>query len=97
MCSSDLPAQGVHASSEMKVQRQPESDQSQGKRKKKNKKKKAQQNYEVKPKREAPITLMSSEWLTEKPEDFEESWAGVLCPVGKRTLLVANRVRTCCR
>lgn len=38
---------------------------------------------------------MLSEWLLERPDDFEENWMGILCPVGKRCLVVASRSRTC--
>lgn len=34
--------------------------------------------------------LMLSEWLVEVPEDFVEEWSMVVCPVGRRTLVVAN-------
>lgn len=36
--------------------------------------------------------LMMSEWMIEKPQDFEENWFVVPCPKGVRMLLVANRV-----
>ncbi|XP_062579394.1 uncharacterized protein LOC134241341 [Saccostrea cucullata] len=38
--------------------------------------------------------LMYSEWLVEKPEDFEQEWLTVICPWGKRNLVVASRGRT---
>lgn len=34
--------------------------------------------------------LMLSEWLEEAPFDFETNWIMVLCPVGKRCLIVAS-------
>ena len=36
--------------------------------------------------------LMFSEWMVELPEDFEEEWVMVPCPVGKRNLVVASGV-----
>ncbi|CAB3239863.1 unnamed protein product [Arctia plantaginis] len=33
--------------------------------------------------------LMMSEWMIEKPEDFNENWFVIPCPKGMRTLLVA--------
>ncbi|CAL8102696.1 unnamed protein product [Orchesella dallaii] len=41
-----------------------------------------------------PCRVMLSEWLIDKPEDFEEQWIGTLCPVGKRCIVVANRGKT---
>ncbi|XP_041369041.1 snurportin-1-like [Gigantopelta aegis] len=38
--------------------------------------------------------LMMSEWLVEVPEEFEEEWLMVLCPVAKRTLVVASHGKT---
>ncbi|XP_069138797.1 snurportin-1-like [Argopecten irradians] len=38
--------------------------------------------------------LMMSEWLVEVPDDFTESWCTVICPWGKRCLVVASRGRT---
>ena len=35
---------------------------------------------------------MLSEWLVEVPPDLEEEWLMTVCPVGKRCLIVANRV-----
>ncbi|GFT91065.1 snurportin-1 [Nephila pilipes] len=35
--------------------------------------------------------LMLSEWLVEVPSDLEELWYLMLCPVGKRSLIVASR------
>jgi len=35
---------------------------------------------------------MYSEWLVEVPEDFAQEWLTVICPVGKRCLVVASRV-----
>ncbi len=52
-------------------------------------------NYYRRPQyREAPCRPMLSEWLLEKPADFEEMWLGVVCPVGKRVIVLASRVRT---
>lgn len=34
--------------------------------------------------------LMLSEWLVEVPEDFAQEWSMVLCPVGRRSLVVTN-------
>ena len=39
--------------------------------------------------------LMLSEWLVEVPDDMESSWLMVVCPVGKRCLVVANKGYTC--
>ncbi|KAL8602313.1 hypothetical protein ACOMHN_022826 [Nucella lapillus] len=36
------------------------------------------------------VELMLSEWLVEVPEDFIEEWSMVVCPVGRRTLVVTN-------
>lgn len=35
--------------------------------------------------------LMMSEWLVDIPDDFETKWTLVLCPVGKRCLVVASQ------
>lgn len=35
---------------------------------------------------------MYSEWLVEKPADFEQEWLAVICPWGKRNLVIASRV-----
>ncbi|XP_045539583.1 snurportin-1 [Papilio machaon] len=35
--------------------------------------------------------LMMSEWLVEKPEDFNENWYVVPCPKGVRVLVVSDR------
>uniref|UniRef100_A0A1E1W629 Snurportin-1 n=1 Tax=Pectinophora gossypiella TaxID=13191 RepID=A0A1E1W629_PECGO len=40
--------------------------------------------------------LMMSEWMVEKPEDFNENWFVVPCPKGVRMLVVANRGVTKC-
>lgn len=37
--------------------------------------------------------LMLSEWLIDVPVDLEQEWVAVVCPVGKRALVVASRVR----
>jgi hypothetical protein len=36
--------------------------------------------------------LMFSEWLEEVPNDLEDKWIMVICPVGKRCLVVASGV-----
>lgn len=36
---------------------------------------------------------MLSEWLVDVPVDLEQEWMVVVCPVGKRALVVASRVR----
>lgn len=36
--------------------------------------------------------LMLSEWLVDVPADLEQEWLVVVCPVGKRALVVASRV-----
>jgi len=41
-----------------------------------------------------PTRVMLSEWLITKPDDFEDKWIGVLCPAGRRTIVVASRGRT---
>ncbi|XP_072349139.1 snurportin-1 isoform X3 [Scyliorhinus torazame] len=38
--------------------------------------------------------LMLSEWLVDVPGDLVEDWLLVVCPVGKRTLIVASRGST---
>lgn len=38
--------------------------------------------------------LMLSEWLVEVPADLEEEWQLVVCPVGKRCLVVSSRGMT---
>ncbi|NXD69593.1 SPN1 protein, partial [Eolophus roseicapillus] len=38
--------------------------------------------------------LMLSEWLVDVPVDLEEEWVVVVCPVGKRALVVASRGST---
>ncbi|XP_078056278.1 snurportin-1 [Mustelus asterias] len=38
--------------------------------------------------------LMLSEWLVDVPADLVEEWLLVVCPVGKRTLIVASRGST---
>ena len=37
---------------------------------------------------------MMSEWLVDVPPDFEENWFFTVCPVGKRSLVVANKGTT---
>lgn len=36
--------------------------------------------------------LMLSEWMLEKPAEFEKDWSMVPCPVGKRNLVIASGV-----
>ncbi|XP_043536454.1 snurportin-1 isoform X1 [Chiloscyllium plagiosum] len=38
--------------------------------------------------------LMLSEWLVDVPSDLIEEWLLVVCPVGKRTLIIASRGST---
>jgi len=38
--------------------------------------------------------LMLSEWLLEVPADLQDNWMILLCPVGKRSLVVSSRGRT---
>lgn len=38
---------------------------------------------------------MLSEWLIDVPSDLGEEWIVVVCPVGKRALIVASRVSNC--
>ncbi|XP_064524554.1 snurportin-1 isoform X2 [Pseudopipra pipra] len=38
--------------------------------------------------------LMLSEWLVDVPSDLEQEWVVVVCPVGKRALIVASRGTT---
>ncbi|XP_074405648.1 snurportin-1 [Zonotrichia albicollis] len=38
--------------------------------------------------------LMLSEWLVDVPSDLEQDWVVVVCPVGKRALVVASRGTT---
>lgn len=35
--------------------------------------------------------LMLSEWIVDPPSDLEKNWIMVICPVGKRLLVVANK------
>ncbi len=36
---------------------------------------------------------MQSEWLVDVPIDLSLEWVMVLCPTGKRTLVIASQVR----
>ena len=36
---------------------------------------------------------MLSEWMLDVPEDFVKEWTMVPCPVGRRNLIVASKVR----
>ncbi|KFP01060.1 Snurportin-1, partial [Calypte anna] len=38
--------------------------------------------------------LMLSEWLVDVPSDLEQEWVLVVCPIGKRALVVASRGTT---
>lgn len=38
---------------------------------------------------------MLSEWLIDVPSDLGQEWIVVVCPVGKRALIVASRVSSC--
>lgn len=38
--------------------------------------------------------LMMSEWLVDVPPDFSENWTMSICPIGKRSLVIANRGTT---
>ncbi|GIY88463.1 snurportin-1 [Caerostris darwini] len=49
------------------------------------------QEYICKPSRSYKNQLMLSEWLVEVPDDLAEMWYLVLCPVGKRCLVVASK------
>jgi len=52
---------------------------------------------EVKPKRLRKTyknQLMLSEWLVEVPTDLSEKWLMVLCPQGRRNLVIASRGKT---
>jgi hypothetical protein len=40
------------------------------------------------------IQMMHSEWLLEKPEDFQENWIMIPVPQGKRNLVIASGVST---
>ena len=40
--------------------------------------------------------LMLSEWLVEVPDDFKDEWTMLVCPIGKRNLVVAAKGRTSC-
>jgi snurportin-1 len=51
--------------------------------------------YKPKPLRKSyKDQLMQSEWLVDVPEDFSENWTAVLCPVGRRSLIVAGDGKT---
>lgn len=38
--------------------------------------------------------LMLSEWLVDVPSELDTDWLMVVCPMGKRSLIVASKVRT---
>lgn len=40
------------------------------------------------------LQLMLSEWLVDVPSDLVSDWLMVVCPVGKRSLIVASKVTT---
>ncbi|XP_015929325.2 snurportin-1 isoform X1 [Parasteatoda tepidariorum] len=48
----------------------------------------------IKPPRYYKDQLMLSEWLVDVPDDMAALWYLVLCPVGKRSLVVASRGKT---
>lgn len=37
--------------------------------------------------------LMLSEWLVDVPAELDIDWLMVVCPVGKRSLIVASKVK----
>ena len=37
---------------------------------------------------------MQSEWLVDEPADFESNWHMVVCPIGRRSLVIASRGTT---
>lgn len=37
---------------------------------------------------------MLSEWLVDIPAELDTDWLMVVCPVGKRSLIVASKVKT---
>ena len=39
--------------------------------------------------------LMLSEWMVDVPADLEQNWMVVVCPIGKRSLVVASKGVTC--
>ena len=41
-----------------------------------------------------PPQLMLSEWLVDVPSELDTDWLMVVCPVGKRSLIVASKVGT---
>ncbi|CAG8529794.1 6181_t:CDS:2 [Diversispora eburnea] len=41
--------------------------------------------------------IMFAEWMHEIPGDLEENWYVVLCPIGKRCLVVSAKGKTICR
>lgn len=61
-------------------------------------------DYEVKPNRyrkKMPVTkeryrnqIMCSEWMLEVPSKFENDWLMKICPIGKRSLIVASNGET---
>lgn len=50
----------------------------------------------VKPPRRYANQLMLSEWMVEKPVDFESEWLMKVCPIGKRNLVIASRGQVYC-
>lgn len=42
-----------------------------------------------------PPQIMLSEWLVDVPSDLDTDWMMVVCPVGKRSLIVSSKVKTC--
>ena len=39
---------------------------------------------------------MLSEWLVDVPTELDTDWLMVVCPVGKRSLIVASKVGALC-
>lgn len=39
---------------------------------------------------------MLSEWLVDVPGDLEQEWLMVVCPFGKRNLVIASNVSNTC-
>jgi len=37
---------------------------------------------------------MLSEWLVDVPDDLEDEWLMVICPTGRRNLVIASNVGT---
>ncbi|KAG8537445.1 hypothetical protein GDO81_024514, partial [Engystomops pustulosus] len=65
----------------------------------KDKEKEVDEDMDVEPCKKLPRhyanQLMLSEWLIEIPPDLADLWLLVVCPTGKRSLVVASRVICC--